>query len=144
MKSIKFRNAILCEYVAKSAGNKHTLVGVYSGEIIISSMPGDLHLGFYCEILEKFHDAKEFTLEGFLGTAKFGQVVAEFQPSQSQELYVLAMPFMPVSVVEPGKLRLVLSLEGFRRTILLDKDVRLPQPTDSIVFPPPAGQSSRW
>jgi hypothetical protein len=45
----KFGNVLLCEDVRVEINNKHTLVGVLSGDINFGEVPGSLQAAFYIE-----------------------------------------------------------------------------------------------
>lgn len=140
MKSLRIKNSILCEYVAQGVGNKHVLVNVYSGEIIIASLPGRLHLGFYVEIIKKGTPLGEMTIEAFVGRKRIGYISTEIEDGPG-DLHVLVIPFIPVPIEAPGKLRLVASGDNFRRTTLMEKKVRLIEPSDPNVLQLLSGRS---
>ena len=48
-KTLKFANVITCEHVVAGSMNKPTLIGVYSGDILIESFPAGITIGVYIE-----------------------------------------------------------------------------------------------
>lgn len=47
---IEIKNAFLCDDVRQEVNNKHTLVGVYSGNIVLPRVPADVLLGLFMEM----------------------------------------------------------------------------------------------
>lgn len=47
----KFGNVLLCEDVREEIGNKKTLVGVYSGDVVVKHFPATLRVAFYAEYM---------------------------------------------------------------------------------------------
>ena len=63
----RFGNVILCEHAVKGENNKHTLVGIFSGDVIVSAFPARLFFGLYIEHFAELNDPPiylEIRLEG--------------------------------------------------------------------------------
>jgi hypothetical protein len=44
-----FRNAILCDDIRNERGNKHSLMGVFSGDLVVAKLPAQVYLALYFE-----------------------------------------------------------------------------------------------
>jgi hypothetical protein len=52
----KFRNAILCDDIRDEVGGKNSLMGVFSGDIVVPHFPASINIAFF---LQYFPDASE-------------------------------------------------------------------------------------
>ena len=79
-KGMPFRTGMvaLCDYASKGERNKHTLVNVYSGDVIVGSFPAQLHFGFYAEIFPEGDAAGPVTISVIYGPEKLGEFTVEF------------------------------------------------------------------
>ena len=122
-KSLKFRNALLCEFVAKGDRNKHTLVNVFSGDIIVQEFPTKLHVGLYMEYIPQDVNVREFWLH-----FKLDKEI----PLKAQINMPIVKPNVPVSVViqlvevvvdRDLTFSVEAACEGFRKTTVLSKRI---------------------
>lgn len=49
----RFTNIIACEDVRDEVGNKKSLMGVFSGDILVSEFPATIHMAFYLDYIQK-------------------------------------------------------------------------------------------
>lgn len=72
----KFRNAILCDDIREEAGNKTSLMGVFSGDVVVPSFPASINVAFFLQYFLDESDPSEFSarmrlLDGDKELAKF-------------------------------------------------------------------------
>lgn len=149
-KKISFGNAILCDYVGIGSNNKHVLVNVYSGDIIVAALPAELSLGIYVELTQQI-DAplKNMTIELCMGGNVFLRAQGEMEPGKPTALFVIQMFQMRVD--EPGDFELFFKADGYSRTSVIRKSISvgtipgvtlpnaLPRP---VLRPPPDAPAS--
>lgn len=123
-KNITVRNAILCEYVARGSNNKHVLVNVYSGDIIVSKLPAEINLGVYLE-LERAEGASvdEITFEIKLGNESI--LTATAQNSSESKLSVLALHTIRVEIKSDTIFKVIVSASGYADTTAIAKQINL-------------------
>ena len=49
MGNVKIINAVLCEDIRHEINNKNSLIGVFSGDVLISELPGKVRFAIYYE-----------------------------------------------------------------------------------------------
>ena len=123
----KFRvgNAILAEYVTKGDRNKHVLVNVYSGDVIVNAFPVDLGFGFYVEILRPTPDAMppEFSVQLSFGNSPILRGRASGSSPIDSPTIIFFVPHLQFTASEPGEIEITLSAPGFQKTTALKKRI---------------------
>lgn len=121
-KKIKFMNSVLCEHAIPSAPlRKHTLVNVYSGDIIVAVLPAELTFGFYLEVAPPFPSKMQVELK------MDGKVFAKLDASLPQDPHlkqsVLVLPLVQVGVDKDLTFEITGLAEGFIRTSFIRKRI---------------------
>ncbi|MES0069483.1 hypothetical protein NKJ73_27330 [Mesorhizobium sp. M0074] len=124
-KKIQFGNAVLCEYVAQGANNKHVLVNVFSGDVVVSKFPADLQFGVYIEL----HNAKNsLSNEGSVEIRVGGNTVVKGQitlAAVNTSAGVIAIPSIVVHLESDTTIEVILLATGYGRAVALSKKVYL-------------------
>lgn len=118
-------NVMLCDDIRQEQGNnKFILIGVYSGDIIISELPADISLAFYMEIkAPKGHHQIEIRLSG---PQKGGQAILKSQFEHSGVgTGTIASPRINISMAEEGPFRIDMRAGTGRWVNLISKRVML-------------------
>lgn len=122
-KRLKILNAILCEHVVAGAGGKFTLVNVFSGDIVLATMPATLTFGLYVELAKETTPPSlkvEFLYDGDVVVALQAQFPA---PDPNAPVTVLAVPVMHTGVDKDLSFEVVASAEGYARTLIMKKRI---------------------
>lgn len=142
MKKLKFNNSIICDYASAGQGNKHTLVNVYSGDIILSKIPAKIKLAFYSELIFQEKGEFELTLEFFQGKKQFAKANAKLSGGDAGQVGVILVNSMEVEVKRDGFLKIVAWREGYEKTTLLNKRIYgRTNPGHPTASQPPSEQS---
>jgi hypothetical protein len=137
--TLTFGNVLLCDYASRGERNKHTLVNIYSGDIVMDQLPGNLHLGLYAEY--KVHDGMPPLI--MISVHQAGDLRAEIRFSVEQnslkatKVGVLLIPMFEMGVEREGDLEIVAKADGFEPTVILSKSVK----RSPNALPPPSSQS---
>ena len=59
----KFRNVILCDDIRDEMGNKKSLMGVYSGDILVQNFPAAVQIAFYVDYVPAEDEAGEIPVQ---------------------------------------------------------------------------------
>ena len=123
-KKLKVGNAILCEYVAMGANNKHILINVFSGDVIVQEMPADLRFGLYVELARpQSPHTEKFTFQILVnGEVKIG---GEFEMVDDTTVGIVMLQQFPLRILVPSTINLVLTAEGYAKATALSKTVSL-------------------
>ena len=121
--ALKIRNAILCDDVRQEQGNnKHILIGVYSGDIVLSDIPAQIQLAFYIEIAApEGHYDMQIRLSG---PQKGEEAIlpAAFDHS-GKDVATLASPRIGISMTAEGAFKIDLRVGEGRWTNIISKSV---------------------
>ena len=120
-KPLKFENASLCEYVAKGSGNKHTLVNVFSGDVIVSEMPAQMTFGIYVELVPEDIESPitiQITIDG--------NMIIELPPVDASELAQgrrmnIVVQSFPLRIDKDVTFEVIGSAPNRKRTTILSK-----------------------
>jgi len=123
---VTIQNALLCDDVRRELNNKCTLVGVYSGDIIIPELPATAGLAFYIEgKVSRTHEPipLEIRLSG-PGKEK-ATLQMEIVPNEGQPGMSLASPRMQIYLQNEGAFEIAMRDPGGAWKTLISKRVIL-------------------
>lgn len=139
-KGLAIRNAILCDYVGRGFANKHILVNVISGNVLVPSFPQTVTFGVFVEFEVPETGASTLNLEITLG----GKVLlqGEGMPGavSKGEPGVFVLPTLEFVIEQDTVFEVAISMEGFERIVAISKRISL-NPGDPSVWPPLSAQS---
>lgn len=119
--SDRFPTVVICEDVREEINHKRILIGVFSGDILVSSLPGQLSLTLYIE-----HKLQgEQKLEFIIYYAEEEQARIEMQ-AETKEVGVIAVipfPRFGLAIKKPGELRVDVSIDSGEPEKLIAKTV---------------------
>jgi hypothetical protein len=128
MSILNVKASIACEYVALGNANKHTLVNVYGGGILVQNFPATFPVAFYIEVTSSIESGTPIKLEVQLNRKTLAEAVSELPPlPEGTDSFVIALPAIPIVVEKPTEIRIVASAEGHRRMTLFSKQIRQAQ-----------------
>lgn len=120
-----FRNVSMCEDVREEVGNKKSLMGVFSGDVVVQELPARLKIAFYAEYIPDqgagLHEF-EFSIRVGSKEAASGKISVN---SPRSEVATLILPQGIASIPTPCDIVLNVSGAGETRE-LIRKAVRLP------------------
>jgi hypothetical protein len=119
-----FTNAIICEDVRDEVGNKKSLMGVFSGDIVVAEFPAIVRIAFYAEyILDVNAGPHElsFSIEVGGEEAASGRISID---NIRDRVATLIVPQGLATIAEPCDIALTFTGEGATRE-LIRKAVRL-------------------
>ena len=122
-KYLKFANAILCEYAAKGEINKHTLVNVLCGDIVVRELPAKLHLGIYLEYIPDSTDPIDMQLHIALGEKTVANILVKLTDQRKGFPGMIVIPSLEVGIDKNLKFTIKASCEGYRKTTILSKRI---------------------
>ena len=97
----KFSNIILCEYITVGMGNKHTLINVYSGDIIVQSLPNNLMFALYLEFKIDENKIEDISVDLLLNRKVFGKITTRISATDN-EYNTDILDDTPKLIVIPG------------------------------------------
>jgi hypothetical protein len=119
-------DAIICDYATQSVGGKATLVNVFGGDILLSTIPTIVRIGVYCVLTSDGEKTVDATLHfKFAGypipmTAKF-----TIPPSTLGNPAILIIPQIDVQVGVPGDFEVEVHAEGYDNQLVIKRQIRL-------------------
>jgi hypothetical protein len=120
---IDIGNVVLCEHVVPGLGNKHTLINVYSGDLIVTELPAKLMLALYMEYSAKAPEAFEVLVEIMMNKKDFGRL--RFAVEAGPQLGVMAIPHMELGFDRDVVLEVRATVDGEKARRVLRKHVAL-------------------
>ncbi|MVB00187.1 hypothetical protein GN330_23345 [Nitratireductor sp. CAU 1489] len=122
-KLLKFGNAIVCEFAAKGERNKHTLVNVFSGDIVVQQMPARLHLGLYVEYLPEVEGNQDISLRIKLDEKVFAKFQVKFKELSAKSPTAIVIQAMQVGIDNDAVFSVEAESQGYRNTKVLSKRI---------------------
>lgn len=135
---VKISNALLCEHVIEGLGNKHTLINVFTGDILVKSFPARLFFGLYLEHYPTTPSGK-LSIDIILGSKKFAEVAVEYENARLGLPGALVIPVFEIGLDAPDTLEFVARAEGQPKVRILKKTISLMGgPNDPSASLPPS------
>ncbi|WP_026379030.1 hypothetical protein [Afifella pfennigii] len=122
-RALKFANAILCEYAARGDRKKHTLVNIYSGDVVVRSFPARLQFGIYAEFVPQSEETIELSLDVVLGEQRLATIEVGVTNHKAGLPTPILVSSMQVNVEKEARLELVARRPGYRKTVVLSKRI---------------------
>jgi len=125
MNKIKSGRVIVCEYVAQSAYGKHTLVSVYSGDILVQSLPARVPFAFFIELeIEGDGGPTQLKIDVLLGEKSkiSADVKIDFEHGKPGVIVLQQSLFQ---IDEATDLKVKASIDGGRAVTLVRKSINL-------------------
>jgi hypothetical protein len=118
----QFQTKLLCEDIRNELGNKRTLVGVFSGDIIVEKFPATLSLAAYFEYVPTLIGQQRIDFSVYFGNDKlfdFGGVLSVADLSVT----ALALPRINATIQQPGDFRIEVIAPPSSPDVLITKKV---------------------
>lgn len=137
-KKIRIGNAILCEYVAPGSYNKNVLVNVYSGDIIVQSLPATVMFGLYVEVHNPGEGIFAPQVQVRLGGKALFKAGMSFGLTKDANIVVQSFP---VHIEKDSVLEIFVSMAGFQTAKAISKTITVGAIPGFVpsALPPPDG-----
>lgn len=123
LKRFKIGNVILSEYGVKGENNKHTLVNIFAGDITIESLPAQLNLCVYIELME-IKEQIEFSVSIRVDNKEYANVRATIAPEgEGPKNALIFLPSFQIAISKSIVLSMVCNAEGYSPKILMSKKI---------------------
>jgi hypothetical protein len=123
LKAIRFGMVALCDYATKGENNKHTLVNIYGGDVLVGAFPAPLHFGFYAEILPDPGFPEQVDLHIMIEGNRFGTVTIKFPATSPNRPAVLLIPALGFEIQKESTIEFVAEAAGYQPALLMSKRV---------------------
>lgn len=123
MSRFKVINALLCDHASVSSGNKHTLVNVYSGDLLLGEIPANIMLSAYLELLAPVSGTMDLKVSYKLNSKPIASINAHAEGLVKGALGVLVLPSIPMAISSTGILTLEIEAPGSPKSIVIKKNV---------------------
>lgn len=119
---LKVTNAILCDDIRKEQGtNKAILIGVYSGDLVLPTIPADVQLAVYLELVAP---AGAYVVEiKFSGPQKGHAIMKATLETARDGIGTIASPRVGINMAQEGVFRIDARVNEGRWTNLISKRV---------------------
>ena len=120
---LKLGNVILCEHVAEGAHNKPILIGVFSGDVLVSQMPAILRFGLYIEYFPDAPGTVEMGILVALGGTEVVKAMVRADNTKPGEAAVFIIQSFVLNISSPTTLEISMSREGYKKVVALSKAI---------------------
>lgn len=120
---VKVTNRLLCEHVSAGPNNKHTLINVFSGDIVVSDLPALLPFGLYIETDSDPGFKGHLNLEIRWRKRPYMKGVVRLEQRSPSRQGVIALASFQLPVERDGELEVWLGEEGTRLSKILSKRI---------------------
>jgi hypothetical protein len=136
MASRIFQNIILCDAVyIDRATNKAVIAGVYVGDVLLSSIPGNMKCSIYGEYIPDRDGQIDIELNILLDNKRVGGGKIHVPEAVAGRAAIFIVPDLPISVDKPSILSISASVEGSRAVNLLKKRLDVRRDSVSAIAP---------
>jgi hypothetical protein len=137
-----FRNVIVCEDVREEVGGKHSLMGVFSGDIIVSSFPATIQIAGFFQYIPPANESGDVDLQVTLIQGENVLVRGKMRGQYNEgQLITFLLPRAFATFEKEGPFRIRIKVGDEEQDILTKKVSQGLVTTAPIASPPPASQS---
>lgn len=119
----KLRNFLLCDMVVVDVHNKHTLVGVYSNDIVVAEMPVRLPIALYGEFVPAQDGDHQIGFEFKMDGKIFGKLQVQLKITTTAEVVPITFPRFEAGIDRPLALSISATIDGGRAQEIVYKRV---------------------
>jgi len=112
------RNALCAEDVRPEANGKHSLLGVFAGDLLVQELVGAVRMAFYIEATTKVTGIIEANVIVYFDKQPIIKGEAKLDFLNVEDPAVFAIPSFPVMLTKEGELRVDIECNGATRTVL--------------------------
>lgn len=137
---VKFENVLLSEYVVVGQGNKHTLINVYSGDVVVQSFPARLMFAVYAEYKSLTTSPYSLLIQVKVDKKVHAKLRANVEPAGDGLVGILAIPGLDLTVDRDVVLEVTVTPDNERAVSLFRKRIfqgAVPISGAPSVAPPP-------
>ncbi len=116
------RAVIPCDDVREESNNKRSIMGVYSGDIVVPRFPAAFRITAYLEALVIKQVTRKLPIRVLLGEQKILEIEGQLDASQ-QGVMAMGLPHFLVSATEPSTLKIEVSADEGAWIELLSKKI---------------------
>ncbi len=140
--SEQFPTVILCDHLTQDVQNKHSAIGIYSGDISVSRMPADLRLSLFLIFIPHTDGENTVELEFSFDEASAAKGVANISVTKANAPVPMMFPQMDFNVTKNTNFRIYATVAGGERELLLDKKIYIDGASESSSLTAPAQSHS--
>lgn len=123
--AVKIKNAILCEDIRKEVSNKLILIGVYSGNILVTKLPTNISLNYYFDTIVKTSGIHQIYIR-LSGPGKDSLVLgAGIDASEDNAHGAVTGPKMEVLLEREGTIKIAVSADKKSWKTVISKAVNI-------------------
>jgi hypothetical protein len=141
MPSKLFPTVVLCDLIIRDVSNKHSLIGIYSGDILISEMPARLRLALYTEFLPPEDGEFSIEIDIKLDGKRFAKGEVQIKDASAGVAAGVALSGFELRTDVPVQLDVTATVNGSRPQSILKKKIMKNSATDPSASSPPSAQS---
>lgn len=125
MSVLKVITAVACEHVAQGHNNKHVLVNVLSGSVLVPEFPATFPFALYLVVEPTVDSDTPVRVDVQLNKKTLAHAESVLPPlDDNSDVVVIALPAIPIIVEGPSEIRVVTSAEGHRNATIFRLGVR--------------------
>ena len=124
LKTLKFGNVVLCEHAVLGMNNKHTLVNVFCGDIIVQKFPARLTFGLFAEVAQT-PDISEAILEFKLDKTTYFKAQMILSEPNENRIGIILIPLIQLQIEKEATFNVVARASGYRSKTFLKKRIFL-------------------
>lgn len=131
-----FGNTILCDnvYVDRESG-KPILAGVFSGDIVLPSVPFRMRCSIYCVFMPPQSGAHRIEMKFFLDRKQVASATLEARDTIAGTPALLVVPQLEMGIDKQVRLQVMASANGGRVITLLRKQITVRSPASTLTPP---------
>ena len=112
-------NAIFAEDIRSESNGKFSILGVYSGDILVQEMTGFLRGAVYLELTSRKLGRMGVKVDAYLDKDLIFSADGLLDVKNNHDPAVFHVPTFPIALVGPGDISIYVTCEGVRRRALV-------------------------
>jgi Family of unknown function (DUF6941) len=138
----KFRNVTLCDDVRDEMGNKKSLMGVISGDVLVPSLPATIQIAIYFEYVpdENEPESMNLSLRLFLDEISIASIGMQAHLTNRNPV-TFVLPKGLATFEKPATFKVSVSVNNQPEEEILSKKILVSPSASATASPPPVQRS---
>ena len=136
-----FKTVLLCDHVVLDVQNKHSVIGIYSGDLVVSDLPANLRLSLFMIFVPEREGDNAIELEFFLNESAAAKAVTKVKVKKAGVPTPIVLSYFEVNIAENTQLRLSAKVNDMEIGTILEKEIYVLKGAESAASPSTSRQT---
>lgn len=132
---------LLCDHVILDVQNKHSAIGIYSGDIVVSELPANLKLALFMIFVPDEEGDNAIELDFILNDSAIAKAVIKVKAAKVGAPMPIVLSYLEAAIAEDAQLRIGAKVNEMEIGTILEKEIYVRKGAESAASPSTSRQT---